>query len=210
MPETSSAPGIPWSGLALGSGDLPAVAALGNVRIVAMVGLHNSGKTTALAASIIARRRGSTTNGAFAGSYTLLGWQQIARHLQWQPYGTGFPPHTTSADQRLPAFLHTALLPDDGYLTHALYSDVPGEWFRDWAIDANAVEGVSWLVQRADSFVLFADSESLAGPKRGKLEASTRRWRGALPRWPKGGQLSASVQRRTSRCRAPSCSSSRR
>jgi len=172
-------PRIPWSGLALGRDDLPPIAALGRVRLVALVGLQNAGKTTALAAAMIARRRGSTACGAFAGSYTLLGWQQIARHLEWPPQGIGgFPPHTSSAEQRVPSLLHMALS-NDGQITNVLYTDVPGEWFRRWAMDEDAMEATTWLASHASSFVIFADSEALAGNERGRAlgeyEALARR-----------------------------------
>jgi hypothetical protein len=71
---------LPWSGLALGLEDLPAVAALGRLHFVALIGAANAGKTTLLAAHWLAIRRG-----------TLGGWHRIARHLQWVPYGRGFP-----------------------------------------------------------------------------------------------------------------------
>jgi hypothetical protein len=159
---------FPWSGLALGEEDLATIAALGRTRIVALVGLHDSGKTTALAAAMIDRRRGSCASGVFAGSLTLLGWQQIARHLEWPPRGSGgFPPHTTSADGRVPSLLHFALRQADEEISHLLYADVPGEWFRDWSFDEDSSKGASWLAEHADSFVLFADSAALAGEDRG-------------------------------------------
>jgi hypothetical protein len=163
---------LPWSGLALGMADLAAVAALGSARVVGLVGLSGAGKTTALAAVQLARRRGDHGgDGAFAGSYTLMGWHQITRHLQWAPWGQGFPPHTQLSDQRTPALLHMALKWDGMPLQHVLYTDVPGEWYARWAFDADAVEGVTWIVEHADSFVLFADSQGLSGAKRGEARS---------------------------------------
>ncbi|MDQ3933613.1 MAG: hypothetical protein M3340_03170 [Actinomycetota bacterium] len=161
---------LPWSGLALGAADLSAVAALGQARVVGLVGLSGAGKTTTLAATHLARRRGEGGIGTFAGSYTLLGWHRITRHLQWAPWGDGtFPPHTVLSDSRTPALLHMALRADS--IHHLLYSDVPGEWFKSWAYDADAVPGVSWLVAHADAFLLFADSEALGGAQRGEARA---------------------------------------
>jgi hypothetical protein len=54
---------------------------------------------------------------------------------------------------------------------HVLFTDVPGEWYARWAFDADAAPGVSWIVQHADSFLLFADSNALAGPRRGEARA---------------------------------------
>lgn len=159
---------LPWSGLALGSADLTAVAALGDTRVVGLVGLSDAGKTTTLAAAQLARRRPDYGGiGEFAGSYTLMGWHQITRHLQWAPWGQGFPPHTELRGGRMPALLHIALMPTDQRLRHVLYTDIPGEWYARWAFEADAEPGVSWIVEHADSFVLFADSAALAGPSRG-------------------------------------------
>ncbi|MCW2985772.1 MAG: hypothetical protein JWR63_3342 [Conexibacter sp.] len=166
--ESSPGAGLPWSGLALGSADMQAIAALGSVRLVAFVGAHNSGKTTALAASIVARRRGSHASGTFAGSYTLIGWNQIARHLAWLPHGSGFPPHTTTAGQRVPSLLHLELRGEAEDRRHVLYTDVPGEWYSAWAYDAGSHPACEWIAQNADAFVLFADSDALSGPERGR------------------------------------------
>ena len=90
----------PWSGLALGSVDLSAIAATRRARIVALVGATNAGKTSALLAYFAQLRRGHSVDGMrFAGSFTLLGWDEIARHAEFPPGGArSFPPHTTSPD----------------------------------------------------------------------------------------------------------------
>lgn len=162
---------LPWSGLALGSGDLPAVTGLGRVHLVAVVGAAGAGKTTALAAHWLAARRGAGRWGpSFAGSYTLQGWHQIARHLQWGADSRGFPPHTSATSGRVPALLHYAVT-HDGTVKHLLYADVPGEWYRAWAMDVNAVPGANWIAAHAASFVLLADTVALSGPERGRARA---------------------------------------
>lgn len=159
---------LPWSGLALGLADLPAVAALGRPHVVAVLGAANAGKTTLLAAHWLAARRGTGEFGRrFAGSYTLIGWHQIARHLQWVPHGRGFPPHTTAPDNRTPALLHMALNGGQDAPTHILYTDVPGEWYTEWSYDTAQAPGADWIAAAADAFVILADSEALAGPQRG-------------------------------------------
>jgi len=167
--EVASALALPWSGLPLGSADLPAVVGTARSRLVAIVGAPKAGKTTALAAHWIADRRGGGEHGAaFAGSHTLLGWQQIARHLQWVPYGSGgFPLHTSANGERAPALLHETLRSTDGFV-HLLYTDVPGEWYRAWAYDEAAAPGAQWIAERADVFVVLADSAALAGEERGR------------------------------------------
>lgn len=169
--ETDDAEGnpLPWGGLALGSSDLGSISALGRIKVLALVGAAGAGKTTALAAFWVAARRGGGRYGrAFAGSFTMLGWQQIARHLQWVPHGRGFPPHTSAANNRTPALLHTAMGVGDRHPIHVVYTDVPGEWYRNWAYEANSVPGAVWIAEHADAFVLLSDTEALAGPERGK------------------------------------------
>jgi hypothetical protein len=163
---------LPWSGLALGSADLAAIAALGETRVVGLVGASDAGKTTTLAAAHLARRRsGYEGFGAFAGSYTLMGWHQITRHLQWAPWGQGFPPHTELSGRRTPALLHLALTIEDQAPRHIFYTDVPGEWYARWAFDSDAQPGVNWIVDHADAFILFADCNALAGKHRGVARA---------------------------------------
>lgn len=169
---------LPWSGLALGLTDIFQVAALGRPHVVGVVGAAGSGKTTLLAAHWIAARRGLGAYGrSFAGSYSLMGWHQIARHLQWQPYGSGFPPHTSSSDNRSPALLHVAYLksdnPADGApRRHVLLTDAPGEWFSRWAEEPALADGAQWVADHADVFVLLADGDALRGAKRGQARAN--------------------------------------
>lgn len=162
----------PWSGLALGSTDLSAAAGTGRPRVVALIGADNAGKTSALAAYFIGLRRGQTIGGlGFAGSFTLLGWDQIAHHAEFPPAGSrGFPPHTTSG--RSPALLHVRLASNTRRFYDVYFTDVPGEWFEEWASEANDVPGAQWIADRADLFVVLSDSHALAGPDRGHARSS--------------------------------------
>lgn len=162
----------PWSGLALGSADLSAVAGTGRPRVVALIGAANAGKTSALAAYFIGLRRGHTTGDlSFAGSFTLLGWDQIAHHAEFPPAGSrGFPPHTTSG--RSPALLHVRLASDTQRFYDVYFTDVPGEWFEEWAFEANDAPGAQWIADRADLFVVLSDSDALSGPDRGLARSS--------------------------------------
>ena len=162
----------PWSGLPLGEVDAEAIAGTGQPRLIAMVGLSDSGKTTALAAFWTLLRRGHRPAGhKFAGSYTLLGWHGIARHMAWHPVGQRqFPPHTTATGEREPALLHTALKRGDS-VYDLLFTDLPGEWFREWAFDREAVPGANWIANQADLLMLLSDSKALSGERRGAARA---------------------------------------
>jgi hypothetical protein len=172
--EMTNGQRLPWSGLALGLTDVFSVAALGRPHVVGVVGAASSGKTTLLAAHWIAARRGLGTHGrSFAGSYSLMGWHQIARHLQWKPVGSGFPPHTSSSNYRSPALLHVAYSNTDGTARgarrrHVLLTDAPGEWFSRWAEEPNLSEGARWVADHADAFLLLADGDALRGEERGQ------------------------------------------
>ena len=159
----------PWSGHALGAVDLEVVTAPSRGRLVAIVGAPKAGKTTALATYFIRLRRGYRPSGyTFAGSYTLLGWAAVARHLGFPPAGSrSFPPYTTSAGERSPALLHVRLAKEGGPVSDLFLTDVPGEWFEEWAFDATSVNGAGWIADRADLFVVLSDSEALVGEDRG-------------------------------------------
>ena len=118
-PDVRAATIPPWSGLPLGEVDAEAIVGTGQPRLVALVGLSGSGKTTALAAFWTLLRRGHRrARHDFAGSYTLLGWHAFARHMAWHPEGRRqFPPHTTATGEREPALLHTALKRVDSVYT---------------------------------------------------------------------------------------------
>lgn len=163
---------LPWSGLQLGWHDLEAVAGAGRSRVVAVVGLPYAGKTSALAAFWTRLRQGHHPAGRrFAGSFTMFGWQAICAGMAWPPAGTReFPPHTTAASHRVPALLHVAVT-DTGSPFDLLFTDVPGEWFRDWSVDAGVLEGTTWIAEHADVFMLFSDSAALGGETRGSARS---------------------------------------
>ena len=158
-----------WTGHSLGATDLEVVAVHRRPRLVAVVGAAGVGKTTALATYFLALRKGHRPlDMRFAGSFTLLGWHSVTRHLGFPPAGSrGFPPHTTSSADRSPALLHLRLATQAGLHHDLLFSDVPGEWFEEWAFEASAVEGAQWIAERADLFVVMSDSAALAGTDRG-------------------------------------------
>lgn len=172
VPESAA---VPWSGRRLGRADAEAITGTRRPRLVAIVGLPSAGKTTALAAFWVLLRRGHRPGDTkFAGSYSMLGWHEIARHMSWPPEGgRRFPPHTTTSGKREPALLHTALRDSTG-IRDVLFTDVPGEWFREWAIDRTAVPGATWIAEHADVFVLLSDSDRLSGPTRGEAQADYR------------------------------------
>jgi len=163
---------LPWTGNSLGLDDVPFVAARSNPKVVGLFGPHNAGKTTLLAAFylLMGRLPRPFQERTFAGSYSLTGWEIIANSLRWDgntpPH---FPPHTATGNNRIPGLLHMAFREPNNSLRDFLFADSPGEWFRRWAINRNAIDatGAQWLAEHASIFLLIADCGALSGPSRG-------------------------------------------
>lgn len=162
---------IPWSGSAFGLDDIRLVAGRERPRVVALIGPHNAGKTTYLAAlHLLCLRRQIVSNLCFSGSWTLGGWERIADFLRYPKENSpSYPPHTPVSTDRTPGLLHYDFRGSDGRVQSVLFTDAPGEWFMDWSIDPIGTQfpGASWTVERADVFLFFVDREALAGPDRG-------------------------------------------
>ena len=182
--QTSDAMPMPWSANVLGLADLSFIAGRGKPFVLAIIGPENAGKTTLLAAWYLLLWRGfRLAELRFCGSYSLAGWEAIASFLRWSPgpVQPTFPPHTTSGGKRIPGLLHLAFMRDHGRCRDYVMTDAPGEWFRKWAINREAVdaEGARWVAEHADAFLLVADREALSGaergPARGTIQLLARR-----------------------------------
>lgn len=162
---------LPWTGEALGLSALEFITAQSKPSLVAIVGPTQSGKTTFLAAMFLLLSAGEKLQEYdFAGSYSLTGWKNIADHLQWKvEHPPTFPPHTSSANGRIPGLLHLSLRNHANPLNDVIFTDAPGEWFSRWAIQKNApeAEGARWIYDHSDVFIVIADSEELSGANRG-------------------------------------------
>ena len=164
---------MPWSGSVLGLADLGFVSGRSKPIVLAIMGPQNAGKTTLLAAWYLLLGRGSRPDDEllFSGSYSLAGWEAVARFLRWKPGSVkpNFPPHTSSRSGRMPGLLHMAFKRDNGHRRDYVVTDAPGEWFQKWALNLEAedAEGARWAAEHADAFLLVADREALSGPARG-------------------------------------------
>jgi hypothetical protein len=168
---------LPWSGRALGLTDIGFVAGRARPTLVGIVGPENAGKTTLLAAWYLLLSRGmaSSHRYRFAGSFTLLGWEAVARSMQWNPGSTPqFPAHTASRGGRGQGLLHLGFREDTGLVRDYLFTDAPGMWFQRWAVNENAADaaGARWIFEHADAFILVADREALSGKDRGSARAA--------------------------------------
>ena len=174
---------FPWTGRPFGLKDLRFVSTVRRPHVVGVVGMADAGKTTLLGMLFLMIYRGYRIidDATFAGSFTLQGWENIARFLQLNSDGLiQFPPHTTQSG-RCPGLLHLKFRMDDGSERDFLLSDAPGEWFSRWTEDAEAenAAGARWIAGNADNVMIVADTAALTGsqkgPARSNLEFLIRR-----------------------------------
>lgn len=166
---------LPWSGSALGTTDLGFLTARGDPTLIALLGPHNAGKTTLLAAFyLLLGRAGTMDDRLFAGSFTLEGWEAVAHALRWEGEPPAFPPHTSSRSGRAPGLLHLGFRATSGKIDDFLFADAPGEWFQRWTVESDAPDaaGARWLADRASVLMIVADCEALAGAERGNARAN--------------------------------------
>ena len=179
---------FPWTGRPFGRKDLRFVSAVRRPHVIGIAGLADAGKTTLLGMLFLMIYRGHRINegATFSGSYTLQGWENIARYLQLTSAGPiQFPPHTTQSG-RFPGLLHLRFTADSGIDQNYLLTDAPGEWFSHWTdnADADDAAGARWIAANADKMMIFADTEALTGPQKGparsNLEFLIRRVQGSI------------------------------
>lgn len=165
---------LSWTGNALGSQSLKILTERGTPFIVGVIGENNSGKTTFLRLLYLLLRNGKTMETwKFAGSYTFMAWENVARFLEFNERNKiAFPPHTSMSDGRNDGLLHLSMK-NKSRFKDFVFTDTTGEWFREWAKNANApdAEGAKWIHNNADVFVFFIDCEALI-EKKWKAERS--------------------------------------
>lgn len=169
---------IPWTGNTFGLQDLNFLSSTSKVILIGIAGVASAGKTTFLATLYCLLRHGYTIGDyKFAGSLTIIGWENIAWYLSWKPNNEiQFPPHTSSNAGRIPGLLHISLRNSKGEKKELVFTDAPGEWFDKWTYninDSNA-KGAIWIHSHADAFLLFSDCEMLASEQLGKARKQTR------------------------------------
>jgi double-GTPase-like protein len=138
------------------------IAARGFGRMVIWAGERRSGKTT-LSAQLYERHRDGRAGTEFAGSETLLGFEQ-RMHPSRASSGR-IEPYTqrTELDPEGRDLLHLAVRQPTEGLTDLLIADVPGEVFRQLRDRERDVASVP-LLNRADKLAVLIDGEMLSKP----------------------------------------------
>ena len=177
FPQNDDAIVLPWSGSALGKRDVAFITGRKSPLTIGILGAENAGKTSLLAAWYLLIGRGAKISDrhTFSGSFTLAGWEAVARSMQWRPgVQPEFPPHTSTRGTRERGLLHLSFKEDGRLLQDYLFADAPGLWFQRWAINEEApdAQGARWVVQNADVFILTADCAALAGTERGSARSA--------------------------------------
>lgn len=153
------------AGTELSAGDAEAVTLRTPVHLVVLAGAAESGKTTVLASIYEHLSQGPFAAFQFAGSRSLLGFEQIC-HLNRLVSGGTHPdtPRTVPTDEA--AYYHLALrgLSEGAQRRHVLLSAVSGELFR---LAKNSREDCQRLtfLHRANTIVVLVDGARLAIPE---------------------------------------------
>lgn len=161
---------FPWTARPMGVVDLRFVSATRRPELVGIVGAADAGKTTLLSLLFLAICRGHKIGvHRFAGSYSLLGWENIARYMQLSAGDAiQFPPHTSSAG-RVPGLLHLTIAENNLFQRDVVLTDASGEWFSAWTDkpDDETAAGARWIARHADRILIIADTAALTGKNRG-------------------------------------------
>lgn len=170
---------VSWSSSSLGSADLMTIYHQAPSILIGLLGAHNTGKTTFLAANYLQLISGiGFSSGGFCSSFTLGAWESIA---SWSRINNdkqlpSYPPHTPRGIERNPGILHIGLKSEEGKVKNIFLTDAPGEWFTRWSINADSIEakGAKWTAEQSDAYLIFADCEKLSGDDRSTARRELR------------------------------------
>ncbi|AGS80656.1 50S ribosome-binding GTPase [Leptospira phage vb_LkmZ_Bejolso9-LE1] len=152
---------LSWTGESYKVEDIFQISRRTSTNLIGIVGKANAGKTTFLAMLYTLLLNGKKfKHYKFAGTKTILGWDELYNKLKIQMNSVAFPDPTPSQYYRL---LHFALRDSEGRLKDILLSDSSGEVFSVWSQnkkDENA-EIARWVYSNSNGFILFIDCEDL-------------------------------------------------
>jgi len=152
---------LSWTGQAFSLDEISLVSARTSPIMIGVVGKADAGKTTFLAMVYTLLLNGKTLKEYdFAGTKTILGWDELHHQLKFKQGNVPFPSPTPVGSNRL---FHFALRNKEEQLKDILFSDASGEVFSLWSInrdDENA-ESARWIYANSNAFMLFIDCQAL-------------------------------------------------
>jgi hypothetical protein len=153
-----------FSGAALSATDAEAVTLRSRTQLVVLAGAEESGKTTVLSSIYERLNQGPFAGFKFAGSRSILGFEEIC-HLNRLASGGTLPDTQRTGLTDETKYYHLALRTTEPSATRrdVLFSAMSGELFR---MARNSQEDAKRLtfLRRANTIVVLADGERLATP----------------------------------------------
>ncbi|MFA4869586.1 MAG: hypothetical protein WC623_15385 [Pedobacter sp.] len=156
---------LTWTGKPMMVDELPLVGPRNMPVIIGVIGKADAGKTTYLAMLFTLLLQGkSIPNYKFAGSKTILGWDELYHTLKVYNSQVEFPEPTPLSYNRLH---HIALRGDKKRLVDLFFSDASGEVFSRWSQNRNDTnaDNARWIYQNSQAFMLFVDCDDLVKRK---------------------------------------------
>lgn len=153
-----------FSGTALGSNEAEVVTLRARTHLVVFAGAEGSGKTTVLASLYERLNQGAFAGFKFAGSRSLLGFEEIC-HLNRLASGAAQPDTQRTRLTDETKYYHLRLRGVEALSSRreVLLSAMSGELFR-MAKDSQEDAGRLGHLRRADTIVVLVDGERLAVP----------------------------------------------
>lgn len=150
-----------WSGHAFTTDELALVSSRTSPIVIGVVGKADAGKTTFLSmlyTLLLSGRKLRDYN--FAGTMTILGWDELYHRLKFTKGNVAFPQPTPVGSNRL---YHLALRNNEHQLKDILFADASGEIFSLWSVNRNdeLADNARWIYSNSDAFMLFIDCEAL-------------------------------------------------
>lgn len=156
---------VDWDGNALTSDNLSQITMRNSPFSIGIVGKADAGKTTFLAMLFTLLQKGKKFQDYnFAGSRTLLGWDQLYHHFKVHQGSIQFPDPTPTELLRL---YHLSLKDVNNHLHDLLIYEASGETFYHWSknFDDENAKNARLIYQRANTFALFIDCDDLVERK---------------------------------------------
>lgn len=152
-----------WSGEALTLEGVADLARDGNVVSIFLAGMPNSGKTTLLAAFYEKFRRGPLAGHLFAGSRTLVRFEDVCHYARLASGGGSPATERTRRRQNIELVHLRTTEPERSEFVDLVLTDISGELFQQIRDSTEEAKRLG-VVSRFHTFALFLDAALLLDP----------------------------------------------